>query len=109
MSERVQRTRQFTDWYEGLDGKQRRIIDARIGRYEEQGLLVGFKPLVKDLGLFEFKWRSGMRVYFSLAIADDGRFMLLLIGGNKNSQAKDINLAKKLLMRAWSELNEKED
>lgn len=107
MYERVQRTRQFAEWYEGLDEKQRRIIDARIGRSEEQGLLVGFKPLVKTLGLFEFKWRSGMRVYFSLAILEDGRLMLLLIGGNKNSQMKDINLAKKLLMRAWSELYEK--
>lgn len=109
MSGRVQRTRQFSDWYEALHPKQKRIVDSRIGRFEEQGLLVGCKPLVKEIGLFEFKWRSGMRVYFSLTLTVDGRLMILLIGGNKNSQAKDINSAKKLLLRAWSVNNEKED
>jgi len=109
MSERVQRTKQFYDWYDSLSEKQQGIVDGRVGRFEEQGLLIGIKPLSKELGLFEFKWRSGMRVYFSLGVDDDGRVMVLLLGGNKNSQAKDINLAKKLLLRAWSKLNEKEN
>jgi putative component of toxin-antitoxin plasmid stabilization module len=37
---------------------------------------------------------SGGRVYFSLLQDSDGNFMILLTGGNKNSQSTDIAEAK---------------
>lgn len=106
MTDRVERCLEYNAWFEQLSEQQRRIVESRINRYRTLGLLIGIRPLARELGLYEFKWRSGLRVYFSIFVDAEGRVMLLLIGGNKNSQPKDINLAKKIARRRIHEKNE---
>lgn len=97
---RVYRSKSYKDWHKSLTEKDRRIIDARIDTFKKDGTLVHFKQLDKKLSLFEFKWSGGIRVYFSLLQDNDGNFMLLLEGGNKNSQPQDIVSAKNLIIKA---------
>ncbi|MBC8550255.1 MAG: hypothetical protein H8D23_11480 [Candidatus Brocadiales bacterium] len=49
-----------------------------------------------------------MRVYFSLLKDLDGNFMLLLVGGNKNSQSDNIAESKKIIKKAVGRINYKE-
>lgn len=50
--------------------------------------------------IIELKWRSGLRVYCSRL---DRVSILILLGGNKNGQSKDIDKAKKILWRFKNE------
>jgi hypothetical protein len=75
-------------------------VDARIDLAREQGTFVRNKLLDSNFSLYEFKWDSGLRVYFSLLKDRDGNFLLLLTCGNKNSQSRDITDAKKIILKA---------
>jgi putative addiction module killer protein len=93
----VKRTLEFNEWLNKESDKSQRQIEARITKIR----LYGYFGTVKDLGdgLAELKWKNGRRVYFS-AIGDT--VVLLIIGGNKNGQAKDIKKAR-LLIRKYEE------
>lgn len=97
---RVYRSKAYKAWYRSLSSKDRGIVDTRVDTYIELGKLVRTKLLDGDYGLYEFKWDSGMRVYYSILVDEEGRLMLLLVGGNKNSQDRDITLAKNLIRKA---------
>lgn len=81
----------FTDWLEGLrDAKTRLRILRRVDRMES-GNYGDFKSLKE--GVFELRlfFGAGYRVYF----AEEGDdIVLLLIGGDKSTQDKDIETAK---------------
>lgn len=81
----------FTVWIESLrDARTRRRILQRIMRVED-GNYGDYKSL-KD-GLYEMRlhFGSGYRVYFG----EDGEtVVILLCGGDKSTQKKDIEIAK---------------
>lgn len=109
MNYRVFRSRNYKEWHKNLTTKERRIIDSRIDIFVLEGLLIQFKQLRKEANLYEFKWVSGLRVYFSLLEDQQGNFMLLLQGGNKNSQDADITKAKNTLFKTLFSLNRKKN
>ena len=81
----------YSEWLKGLrDVTTVARIRARIDRIEE-GNLGDYKPL--GTGLFEFKlsFGAGYRVYFAI---DGDKIILLLSGGDKGSQRKDIQKAR---------------
>ncbi len=88
----------YSNWLNGLrDGTTRRRIIQRVTRLES-GNYGDFKSL-KD-GVFELRlsFGSGYRVYF----AEDGNtVVVLLCGGDKSTQEKDIETAKAY----WKEYN----
>lgn len=94
MRYRTIRTEEFSDWLDGESLKSQVQIEKRISNIE----LDGHFGTTKELGdmVFELKWKNGRRVYFSYLIEED---ILLLLGGNKNGQSKDIVQAKKILKR----------
>ncbi len=47
----------------------------------------------------ELKWKNGRRIYFSVTLEDDGQILILLLGGNKNGQNRDIRKAKLILQK----------
>lgn len=81
----------FWEWVNKLDMKAQVIVDRFIQRLAQGGAKKSIKSL-KD-GVFEIKipHGPGLRVYFG---EDDGRIILLLVGGDKGSQTKDIKRAK---------------
>jgi putative addiction module killer protein len=44
--------------------------------------------------LFEIKFNNGNRVYYTEKVVD-GKAIILILGGNKNGQDKDIKRAQK--------------
>ena len=86
----ILRTAAFVEWYQDLDGKIQLLVDARIERIVLEG---HFGTIRRFEGITELKWTSGLRVYTAERFPN----LILLLGGNKNGQDKDIRKAKKLL------------
>jgi len=90
---RVEKTDEFRDWIDSLkDSKGRARILARVDR-----LIHGNPGQRRDLtdGISELKidFGPGYRVYY----AQRGtRLLLLLVGGDKSTQQKDIAMAIQL-------------
>jgi putative addiction module killer protein len=85
----------FRKWLAGLALETRARVQARVFRFETGNL--GDHKTVGD-GVWEARldFGPGYRVYF----AKTGRtVILLLVGGDKRSQKKDINQAK----RYWAQ------
>ena len=87
---RVQKTNEYRDWLDSLKdrmGRARilvrvdRLIDGNPGQHRD--LTDGVSELKIDVG-------PGYRVYYTQR---GTRILLLLIGGDKSSQQKDIALA----------------
>lgn len=90
----------FTTWIERLDRKDRSIIIARIGRVRLGNF--GDCKLIKDgEGILELRidYGPGYRVYLGRKGIS---LIILLIGGDKGSQTKDITKAKQY----WRTLKE---
>ncbi len=83
------RTAEFTEWYEGLDAKTKWMIAARLERIKNEG---HFGTVNRFEGLTELKWKSGLRVY----TVELRPRLIVLYGGNKNGQEKDIRRAQKI-------------
>ncbi len=79
----------FIEWYESLDKSMRLIIDKRISKIE-RGLYGDHKRLSQEL--YEFRFSNGLRIYY---MEKGETIVLLLTGGNKSRQDKDIELAKR--------------
>ena|SRR3989338_6012962 len=81
----------FTQWLDGMrDVTIRRRISKRLRRIEQNNL--GDVQSVGD-GVFELRmhFNAGYRIYFG---SIDKETVLLLTGGDKSSQGKDIQKAK---------------
>ena len=94
MELRIERTPEFMDWFETLMLKDQLQIDSRIQRIRDHGHFGDAKNLGD--GLAELRWKSGRRVYFTKT----GYLVILILnGGLKNAQKKDIQKARILLER----------
>jgi putative addiction module killer protein len=80
----------YLEWVLSLDRKTRERVLSRVGRLK-LGQFGDFKAL--DGGLYELRlfFGPGYRVYFG---EHRGNMILLLCGGDKSTQKKDIKLAK---------------
>lgn len=84
----------FIAWLENLrDNRARARIASRI-KTVQRGSLGNHKSL--GGGLFELRvdYGPGYRIYFT---RQDGLIILLLVGGDKSSQTRDISHARALL------------
>ena len=83
--------RPFPDWLEGLNDRQARArVDARLARVIA-GNLGDVRPVGAGVLEMRIDWGPGYRVY----VARVGQVaVLLLCGGDKRSQQKDIEHAK---------------
>lgn len=106
---RVFRSYLYRRWHEGLTEKEKRIIDTRIDVAREFGVFKKYKLLDKNYSLYEFKWDCGLRAYFSILKDKNGNFILLLTGGNKNSQSRDITDSKNLIGKATKSIRRKRE
>ena len=83
--------KQAEKWFNKQDLKTKALVSDRIWRLEKDGNMGKSRALAPNL--FEFKWRNGLRVYFCF---NGKAIILLLTGGNKNAQKRDIEKAKRL-------------
>lgn len=93
----VLRTEEFEKWFAKQSKKEQGQINSRIARIRENGHLGAAKKL--DDSLAELKWKNGRRIYFTISYDEDGNLIILLLGGNKNTQQKDIKKAKSIIKK----------
>ncbi len=84
-------TTPFNDWLEALrDRKARAIIRTRINRVR-LGNLGDCKSVGEGVSELRIKFSAGYRIYFG---QEGDTIIILLSGGDKSSQNKDIKQAK---------------
>ena len=84
------RTAEFNEWLAAQSESTRRQIEARLLRLSGDG---HFGTVHRFGEITELKWKSGLRVYTTVRNPK----VIVLLGGNKNGQDKDIRKAKKIL------------
>ncbi|MEY2618962.1 MAG: hypothetical protein RL522_1964 [Pseudomonadota bacterium] len=78
----------FGEWFQGLEGVAAAKVRVAVVRME-QGNLSNVEWF-RGIGEFRIDWGPGLRIYFA---KDTNRILLLLGGGTKKRQQKDIDLA----------------
>jgi putative addiction module killer protein len=80
----------FDEWFEDLDSSTQARVDARLDRVA-LGNFGDYKSIGE--GVFELRltFGPGYRIYYAL---DGLEVVLLLVGGDKKTQAKDIKTAQ---------------
>ena len=89
----IRKSEPFGQWLDGLsDLRARARIQARIDRLQD-GNAGDVAPVGEGVSELRLHFGSGWRVYFT---EHKGQVIILLVGGRKGTQAKDIKLAMKL-------------
>lgn len=95
------RSSTFSSWLAALaDSRARARIQARIDRMAD-GNMGDAKPVGDGLSEARIDYGPGYRVYF---MQQGQQLVVLLCGGDKSSQARDIKQAKQIA-KAWKEQN----
>jgi len=85
----------FDKWLAKLkDASTRNRLLARLDRIET-GNFGDFKQIDNNLFELRFFFGSGLRIYYTIR---NGQVILLLVGGDKSTQTKDIVKSKALLL-----------
>lgn len=87
------KTKDFLNWLHSQSGKIQAQVDGRLSRIQEQGHYGHIKRLSSVL--FEIKFNNGNRIYCTETVVN-GKIVILILGGNKNGQDKDIKKAQKI-------------
>jgi putative addiction module killer protein len=91
---KIKKEPEFDLWFAKLTKKQQSIIAGRLDRIENHSHFGDTDNLGN--GLCELRWRNGWRIYF---ILDAQGNVVLVLGGNKNEQKKNIKKARILISR----------
>jgi putative addiction module killer protein len=92
----LQYTNDFADWEDALRGDVRGIVRVRLLRVKK-GLFGDSHSVGDGVSELVFKDGPGTRIYFGRS----GNNLILLTGGNKGTQSRDIPKAKKM----WREIS----
>lgn len=91
----IYETEEYREWLDSEPLKSRRQVLSRVLKIEEEGYFGHRKDLERD-DLWELKFNDGRRVYYT-EIPEAK--VILLLGGNKNGQDKDIKHAANILRK----------
>lgn len=95
----IEKTTEFDKWLRKLkDFRAKAKILYRIQKIENSGHFGDYKPIGNGINELKINYAKGYRVYFKKT---DDKIIILLIGGNKSTQQKDIEKAKEI----WKKLN----
>lgn len=95
----IYETKEYREWLDEEPLKSKRQILIRILRIEEEGYFGCHKYLERE-DIWELKFNDGRRVYYVTAPESK---VILLLGGNKNGQSKDIKRAANIFKKiSWS-------
>jgi len=90
----IKSTKIFTKWLSKLKDMKGRIAVARRIERMEHGNFGDVKPVGITISELRITTGPGYRVYFSKR---KEQVIILLVGGDKSTQSKDIKKAEKLL------------
>lgn len=86
---------EFEKWRYDQSTRSAFQIDDRLDRIKIDGHFGGDHKIIED-PIWGLRWRNGRRIYFAHVGVQK---ILLLVGGNKNGQKKDIRKAKNVISR----------
>jgi len=93
----IEKTVEFDKWLRKLaDLRAKAKILFRIQKIESDGHFGDCKPVGDGIRELKINYANGYRIYFK---EKDGKIIILLIGGDKSTQQKDIKKAKEILQR----------
>lgn len=94
----IEKTIEFDKWFRKLnDLSAKAKILFRIQKLENEGHFGDCKPVGDGISELKINYAKGYRVYFK---ENKGKIIILLIGGDKSTQQKDIEKAKEI----WQKL-----
>lgn len=89
----IRETETYSEWIDELrDRRAQAVIDRRVSRME-QGNFGDSKSVGEQVSELRINFGPGYRVYYT---RKGGEVVILLCGGDKDSQQSDIKLAKQL-------------
>jgi putative addiction module killer protein len=93
----IEKTDQFDKWLRKLkDFRAKAKILFRIQKIENDEHFGVCEPVGNGIRELKIDYAKGYRVYFK---ETDGKIIILLIGGDKSTQQRDIEKAKEILKR----------
>jgi putative addiction module killer protein len=99
--QRTKKTTEFDKWFRKLkDLRAKAKILFRIQKLETDEHFVDCKPVGDGISEMRINYAKGYRVYFK---ERENKIVVLLIGGDKSSQQKDIKKAKEIWNRIKDE------
>jgi len=94
----IEKTTEFDKWLRKLkDLRAKAIILLRLQKLEKDEHFGNCEPIGEGIRELKINFAKGYRVYFKEV---DGKIIILLIGGDKSTQKKDIEKAKDI----WNKL-----
>jgi putative addiction module killer protein len=93
----IEKTDEFDKWLRKLkDLRAKAKILFRIQKIESDEHFGDCESVGNGIRELKINYAKGYRVYFK---ESDGRIIILLIGGDKSTQSKDIERAKEILKK----------
>ena len=90
----IEKTSEFDKWLTKLkDLRAKAKILIRIQKLEQDEHFGDCEPVGDGINELKINYAKGYRVYFK---EKDGKIIVLLIGGEKSSQQRDIEKAKEI-------------
>jgi len=90
----IKQSQEFGEWFSKVKDKSVKIkILARLARVEN-GNFGDYKNISQNLFELRFHFGSGYRIYYTI---ENDLVVLLLVGGDKSNQKKDVKKALTLL------------
>ncbi len=94
---KIEKTDDFDKWLRKLkDLRAKAKILFRIQKIENDGHFGDCEPVGNGILELKIDYAKGYRVYFK---ESDEKIIILLIGGDKSTQPRDIEKAKEILKR----------
>lgn len=90
----IYNTPEYDTWLCEQQAKSQVQIRQRISHIQDDGYFGDYKVIGENV--WELRWKNGRRIYYAY-IPD--KKILLLLGGNKNGQDKDIQKAKNIFLK----------
>jgi putative addiction module killer protein len=89
---------EFSDWLDYQSEKSKAQVYARLARILNFNHFRYTKSVGE--GLMELRWVNGRRVYYVIVKKHALQVTVLILGGNKNGQTRDIKNAKKIFKKS---------
>jgi len=91
----IEKTEEFDKWLRKLkDLRAKAIILVRIQKIENDGHFGDCQTVGNGIRELKINYAKGYRIYLK---EKERRLIILLVGGDKSTQQKDINKAKEIL------------
>jgi len=97
----VRQTQEFQNWLDALRDVRAQVRIAARLRLAEAGNLGDWKPVGDDVSEMRVDFGLGYRLYFTRR---GSILIVMLAGGDKSTQARDIKRAQRILKLLESEL-----